>query len=332
MYYFVVNNLFLCFVIISTLHISGTICQDENIPDQPVEPQDELKNLREEYKALKTDNEFLKQESNDLMKRAQDLQQRLEALERLNEETARANRRNNVVIYGVPNNALAPGERAADLVKKIGDAINFPITDKDIIDCYRLQVNERASRHGDPMLIKFASPDIKDLFMKKLKMQDVTAAIFGGDRMVKIFVNEHLTKTASMIFREALGLKHYGYPFVWTKNGYVYVKKGGEDQPAVRVETLEQVSKLLDAAKKPESPAGVAAGSGTNDSTTSPATAESVTEPAAEFTTPPAVESAINPVANSTAQQDVESTAQEAAESTSEAVAEPETEATAAAA
>lgn len=167
-------------------------------------------------------------------------------LERLNEETARVNRRNNVVVYGIPNSAIGVNEKANTLVKKLGDAINFPLTDKDIVDAYRLTSTEKGLRHGgDPLLIKFTNTDVKDLFMKKMKLQDINAGLFGGDSTQKLFVNEHLTKQASAIFREALALKSHGYPYIWTKNGHVYAKKVGDDMPSIRIESIDQANQML---------------------------------------------------------------------------------------
>lgn len=106
---------------------------------------------------------------------------------------------------------------------------------------------QSTDRHklGDPLLVKFTSADVKDLFMKKMKSLDLNASFLGGDANVKIYVNEHLTKLASILFRESLNLKAYGYPFVWTKNGFVYVKKGSDDSQSIRIESVDQVQMIM---------------------------------------------------------------------------------------
>lgn len=158
--------------------------------------------------------------------------------EQLNER-----RRNNVVLYGIPTPAGIINENYDNLLQQIEKAFNYSLK-SEVFACYRLPVKPDHLM-AVPILIRFFDPSYKVAFIQRVKNSQVSAATFGGSPHVKIFANEHLTKTMSLVYREALRMRQLvNFKFVWTRNGYVYVKKD-DTVPAVQIRSLEQLFRVF---------------------------------------------------------------------------------------
>ena len=76
-----------------------------------------------------------------------------------------------------------------------------------------------------------------------MKRARINAASFSGDARVRIFCNEHLTKTKQVLFKSARDLQNYGYAFVWMRNGTILVREE-EASPVVRILNEEKIKEL----------------------------------------------------------------------------------------
>lgn len=127
-------------------------------------------------------------------------------------------------------------------MRKIEQVFNYPLTPQ-VFSCYRLMTKNK-NMESIPVLIRFFDPNYKMAFIQKVKNRRATAADFGGSPLIRIFANEHLTKTMSIIYREALRLRNLvGFKYVWCKNGEVFVRRNAYHDYH-QIKSLKQLYKV----------------------------------------------------------------------------------------
>ena len=161
-------------------------------------------------------------------------------------------RSNNLVIHGIPESTFAEaasvsmGEEylqkspsRSDTVKAVIECckskLGLEISASDITAGYRISGPKKTPR---PIVVGFATRIVRDRVYesRKLLRKQVGAT--------KVYINEHLTRTNSEIFAAGRRLfKDRKIPSIWTRNGYVYVKRTEMDKP-LRISSLEDLNKF----------------------------------------------------------------------------------------
>ena len=133
-------------------------------------------------------------------------------------------RRNNVIMSGVPQK---DNEDIYEILQKIGEASSFPISKRDIDIAHRLPT--RKATGPQPIVVKFTNRWMKaDLLKKKVK---IAASHIGlGSSNQLIFFNDHLTPYQSTLaykarqLRDRLGGRDKDVA-TWTAGGKVFFKR-----------------------------------------------------------------------------------------------------------
>lgn len=137
------------------------------------------------------------------------------------------NRRNNVEVFGIPENR---DEDVKSTLRKIGDIVRFPLQDTDIIECHRVQSHPNSTNRGNPrnIVVKLAAHDLKLKFMESVKVarSKLTADALGFSVKHQIYVNDHLTHQNKWLLRQCKEFcKVNQYKYCWIKESKIFVKK-----------------------------------------------------------------------------------------------------------
>ncbi|KAF6202620.1 hypothetical protein GE061_003019 [Apolygus lucorum] len=155
-------------------------------------------------------------------------------------------RESTVEISGYPE---AENENVLEIVKKIGDAVNFPISEQMLDDCYRIK--PRNPRIGFPgmIIVSFVRKlDKKGFYSAAWKMKDFNTRNVGfllGEPS-RIYVNNSLTQYNRKLLGACKEFKRKNnFKFVWVRNGCIFLKLS-EDSQRIHVKShgaLQQLSK-----------------------------------------------------------------------------------------
>ena len=186
---------------------------------------------------LRKDIDEVKIENVALKARVGVLEERISAMKKDEQEKSEQySKRNNLVISGVP---FRQEEDVKILVIKIAEKCSMVFEKWDILAAHRLQ----ARKNGDvPIIVKFHTKKSKEELMSRAKKNNLTAELFGGKREDKLYFNEHLTVSKTLLFKQARDLKEekYGFKFVWVRNGNVMARRNEGD----RFEMVKNVQDL----------------------------------------------------------------------------------------
>lgn len=199
---------------------------------------DLIKIIEEQSKTLKDyekNFETLKQENVDLNLKVIHLESKVDELEQYS-------RTNCLEINGIPEEK---SENMIELVKKIGNFLEVPLSEDDVDVCHRLGVNQEERHRG--IIIKFVRRSMKEEFIRKRKIKrNFNSHDIGfTDRPNNvIYINESLSQPRRRILNEARALKKdKQYSFVWVKNGRIFLRKSEGDK-AIVLTSIEQVAAL----------------------------------------------------------------------------------------
>lgn len=206
----------------------------------------DVKEMNDDISSLKHSLQFYASEQIDLRGRVEDiarlqveqsatstsyLESKIEALEQ-------QARQCNLEICNVPDKR---GENLLQVLGAIGDAIGFPIPQKDIIAIHRVPHAHQQTNRPKNIIVKFSTRILRDnvhsAFRQARSLKTDQIGITGSS--TNIYINDHLTLKNKMLFRkckEAAKLHQYNY--VWIKNCTILVrKKDGEAAFAIRSES-----------------------------------------------------------------------------------------------
>ena len=128
-----------------------------------------------------------------------------------------------VEICGYPSNE---SETALDIIMKIGDVINYPVTGAMIDDLYTIKPN--ANFPGLLVVSFVRKVDKQSFYVAARKKKDLTVRSLGvlTGEPNKIYVNNCLTYYNRKLLKSCKEFKiRNNFKFVWVKNGHIYVKK-----------------------------------------------------------------------------------------------------------
>lgn len=178
--------------------------------------------FNELYESIKENQEALVKENKDLGKRNQQLTERVAALEQYS-------RLNNVEIRGVP---VTKGEDCSEILKKIGEKVNCPITSNDLDVVHRVPAKKESN-----IIVRFCSREKKAEFAAKARKARLTTESIGmhSEQHKPVDINDHLTPENKRLFAQALELKkEKGWQFLWVQNCRILARKS-EDSRVFRI-------------------------------------------------------------------------------------------------
>ncbi|KAF6213562.1 hypothetical protein GE061_011282 [Apolygus lucorum] len=149
---------------------------------------------------------------------------------------------NSVEISGIPS---SNDKTALDLVKLVGAALGFDITDSMVNNCFRRRPNS-ASVNGGSIFLSFLRKIEKDCFMQasrqKRNLTSRDLGIIEGDAS-KIYINHSLTFAKRKLLNSVKTFKRENnFKFVWISNGNIFLKKDENAQPLL-IKTTQDLLK-----------------------------------------------------------------------------------------
>lgn len=153
-------------------------------------------------------------------------------------------------LRNVPTKLKEPKEELADLMVKLGKAINLNLCADDIKNIYRVPGTNKVDS-SKPIIVELKSVELKQNIIKATKSYNLrykdsklNATNLGFNKNTPIFVAEHLTPHANRLYflgRDLVKSKLYKY--CWPSLGRIFVKKT-DDSPAILVKFESQVLAL----------------------------------------------------------------------------------------
>ena len=155
-------------------------------------------------------------------------------------------RKNSLEIHGVPENIYTT---TAEVVLKLGEALNVPIPPDDI------EISHKLNARNNPIIVKFLRHKVKsNLYKRRVELKNVkvsdlfpttsyATAIGRGNRL---FPNENLTAYRRRIVTKANNMRKDDLlTSVWTLDGKVFVKTSPSGTP-VRIYNVEDLDDLYE--------------------------------------------------------------------------------------
>lgn len=188
-----------------------------------------LKEQKEQNERLCELIESLSSENKELKRKVRVLEDRLESMEQYS-------RSNCVEIQGIP---VTPGEDVLSVVKEVGKALDFPISDSMVDVCHGLGVRQSGNRPSG-IIVKFVRRIDKEEFLQRRRVKrTLSTRHIGRSDDRPIYVNESLTPARRAL--HALARKYQrerGFKFLWVRNGKIFLRK--EEKAPVKVITREE--------------------------------------------------------------------------------------------
>ena len=179
-----------------------------------------------EISAMKQENLNLKKQVTELMTKVNNLEQ----------ET----KQNTLEIRGVP---YKNDENLMDLLKQMGNAVNFDFNVNMIDKCFRYKVNNQPGGIVVRFVRKIDLDKLLELRKKKKNFNSRDIGFMEGNATV-IYFNESLTQARRKLLNAAKVVKREKhYTFLWVRNGRIFMRKN-EGDPAVEIRAEEDLEKL----------------------------------------------------------------------------------------
>lgn len=181
--------------------------------------EDQLNNMKSKIEKLERDNESLSRENTKLAN--------------LVENINSTNRKKNIRILGVKEMA---GEKPIAVVLKLfKETMKLNITEESIDQVYR--IGKKREDKPRPVLVQFSNVKNRNSVFYEKKILKGT----------KVVILEDLTHQQTMCYKRAADI--YTNKNVWTRNGRIYVKTGGQvkhfdGQEATGVQTSEVATEV----------------------------------------------------------------------------------------
>ena len=168
-------------------------------------------------------------------------------LDRLDEEAENKDqwlRLNNVEIKGIPQSR---NENLFEVVAKIGQKINYPISKTQINFLARVPTREKD--HTKPIIVGFCNRYVKEDFIAAARYESKTTSLItshiGLPGNGKIFINDHLTLRNKMLLsktKKAAGETDFRY--VWVKHAKIHARKT-DSSPVLIIKTEKDLGKIV---------------------------------------------------------------------------------------
>lgn len=171
------------------------------------------------------------------------VQNKLKSLERDMNFLEQYSHRNNLIIYGIPEQT---NENIHTVIRRLAVAIQFEDWSLNYVDAVH-RIGAKSGSRPRPIIIKFTSRLVKEEFLKKRKVRrNLKAMDLGYSSEDSIYINESLTSSTRHLLkqtREAAKAKNYNQ--VWTMNCSIFVRKDSKGNwPAIRINSPQDLEGL----------------------------------------------------------------------------------------
>lgn len=205
----------------------------ENISEQLVENH---KSFLEERKKTEKYLQIIE----DLLTENKVLKSKVQKLEEKLEDQEQYSRSNCLEIHGIPQDA---NENVLSIVKEVGKALDFPISDSMIDACHRLGRGQNNKPSG--IIVKFVRRLDKEEFMRRRRVKrNLNSTHINRTEGQPIYINESLSPERRRLMALARVVKREkAYTFLWVRNGKIFLRKD-ENTPVFVVTRQEDLSRL----------------------------------------------------------------------------------------
>ncbi|KAJ8723218.1 hypothetical protein PYW08_003130 [Mythimna loreyi] len=168
-------------------------------------------------------------------------------LDRMDDETESREqwlRSNNVEIKGIPQSL---NENLFEMVTKIGQKINYPISKTQINFISRVPTREKD--HIKPIIVGFCNRYVKEDFIAAARYESksttLIASHIGLPGKNKIFINDHLTLRNKMLLSKTKkAAAETDFRYVWVKHAKIHARKT-DTSPVITVKTEKDLGKIV---------------------------------------------------------------------------------------
>lgn len=168
------------------------------------------------------------------------LKTKVESLESRVEDLENYSRRNCLEIQGVPEER---GEVVADVVRRVGRALEVDITDDMVDVCHRFGMKTQGKERG--IIVKFVRRMDKDTLMKKRReKKDFSTRHMDLPTDTPVYLNDSLSPARRRLLAEVRRLRREkGFKYLWLRNGNILLRRE-EGSPVVEIRSQADLSKL----------------------------------------------------------------------------------------
>lgn len=213
------------------------------IKDQNTEIQKSMDFLSSKYDEVLEKVHGLEQKNKSYELKIESLESKIEQLER-NSRSAMIELRN------VPKQDSENKLLLSNIVKKVGEVIQQPISTSDIQDVFRLKTSKETNNH---IVVNFSTIEQKNGFIKQCrsfnkanrdsKLSTSHLNLSGPNK--PIYVDESLTPLARRLsFLARQSVKDHGYHSTWSSYGKIFIRLT-QNSPPVRIDSEDDIEKLM---------------------------------------------------------------------------------------
>lgn len=163
----------------------------------------------------------------------------LKKMERDIRDLEQYSHRNNLIIYGIPEDK---GENIYYVMRRLAHALQFINWSENLIDAVH-RMGKTTDSKPRPIIIKFVSRLDKEVFLNKRKVRrNLKATDLGFSSENLIYINESLTPANRELLKKTRETaKQKGYTMVWTANCSIFVRRE-KGAPAVKITSTEDLN------------------------------------------------------------------------------------------
>ena len=184
----------------------------------------ELFSLRKENEKMAKEIDGLKKINEELKIETMNQRKQIEVNHKENNDLEQYTRRQNVKIYGLPENGQETAtETEQHVTELIRTKLNIDITERDIDIAHRL--GKKIHNHTRGVIVRLISRKMKDRIIKEKKKLKGTG----------ISIMEDLTKSNYHLYKKALESQKVSQ--IWTRNGQIFCKDGDDNIRKINNET-----------------------------------------------------------------------------------------------
>ena len=197
----------------------------DHLREELAQARSDLKATQDELRTLAKENEVLKQEVSELQQYT---------------------RRDNVMVFGVPE---SEHETTYDVINTLSAVIGAEAAIQDVSIAHRLPAKPGKTR---PIVIRFSKRRSRDQWLQSFKNEarkddsgpGISAQKLKAQLPGRITAGEQLTVANRELLNKTRDAAHIkGYQFVWTRDGKVFVRKD-ERSPVSKITCLQDVNSL----------------------------------------------------------------------------------------
>jgi myosin heavy subunit len=206
----------------------------------------EISSLKKSLNKALEDNDKLKKSVDSLKKKVEEQDRNINELYGQQDDLEQYTRKHTLEIHGISEDLYTATE---DVVIKLGERLNVPITNEDIDISHKLFSGKNQPKG---IIVKFLSHKKKaQLYRKRTELKNVKISDLFPDcstadvvQSTRIFINENLTQYRRGIMKKANKMRRDGMiQSVWSLDGKLYVKTSPSGTP-IRIYCEDDLNNL----------------------------------------------------------------------------------------